>query len=110
MRHWPNTDLKNSFAFDMTLSSGVDVEVNVDYTITRAIPATYWQPAEGGECEWEISMVVRAHIEDQRSPPKYYELLLTADDRAELLAMAQAEANHGQLYAACYDDAEGRDH
>ena len=106
MSRWPRTDLKGSFHFEMTLANGVDVTVDVEYTITRAIPATYWQPAEGGECEWEITKVVQAHMADLREPPKYYELFLAADERAELLAMAQAEANHGQMYAACYDDAE----
>jgi hypothetical protein len=106
MSRWPRTDIKGSFHWSMSLANGVDVNVEVEYTITRAIPATYWSPAEGGDCEWNIVRVINAQVPDLREPPKYYELFLDASERAELLAMAQAEANHGQMYAACYDEAE----
>jgi hypothetical protein len=30
-----------------------EIELDVTYSVTPFVPATYWQPAEGGECEIE---------------------------------------------------------
>lgn len=36
---------------ETTFERADETEVTVEYTITAIVPATYWEPAEGGEIE-----------------------------------------------------------
>lgn len=62
-----------------------EVELVVTYSVTPFIDATYWQPAEGGECEI-VSI-----------KEKGVEIVLSPDEEAALLEMAEAR---------CRDDLE----
>lgn len=58
-------------------------DVEVYYTITPFIPATYWQPAEGGEVEVESVVIDGIDITDTLSTDQMDKLMVAAaeDDR-----------------------------
>lgn len=58
-------------------------DVEIYYTISPFVPATYWQPAEGGEVEIESVVIDGADITDTLSVDQMDKLMIVAseDDR-----------------------------
>lgn len=85
----------NRFTFDTAIErDDHEFELRVVYSATPFYPATYWQPAEGGECEL-ISMKCGG-----------MEFVLTDAEEAALLEECQARA--GQDFAEEYAEQQDR--
>lgn len=82
----------HSFTFTADLERArSEIEVDVTYTVTDHVAATYWQPAEGGEVE--ITSVKRDGAEFATTREEDDRLYDLACDRAdEDLAEYHAEA------------------
>lgn len=80
------------FSFTTYVERGDDeLEVQVTYNLTPFIPATYWQPAEGGE----IEIVEALFVADAASMPSP----LTDDEYEKLALEAESRAHEDEMNA-----------
>lgn len=70
------------FTFDSSVERGdEELDVRVSYSVTSFVPATYWQPAEGGEVE--LISVKRDGKEFYLSDNEEAKILAECEDRAQ---------------------------
>jgi hypothetical protein len=89
----------HTFTFETDLLRGpneVEIEIEVTYSISAFVPATYWQPAEGGEVE--IISVKRNGAEFSTTREEDDILYDRACDRADE-DMAEWHAERAEYFA-----------
>lgn len=70
------------FTFDTSVERGdEEIDVRVAYSVTSFVPATYWQPAEGGEVE--LLSIRRNGKDFDLSDSEEATILQEAEERAQ---------------------------